>query len=95
MKSNTEIKNKTDVNNYNRFLESYDGDLKTMNKLLEVVEQKRLHVEPMIYALDHARLRNGNYYQNDWFPNYLNSLQRVIRKREQDYYQGVWKFFER
>ena len=48
---NSEKKNKSDVNNFDEFLTTYDRDLKCMGDILEVVQEKRNHVAPIVYAV--------------------------------------------
>ena len=78
----SEKRNKSDVNNLNKFLTTYDGDLKCMGDILEVVQEKRKHVAPIVYALHPTcKTKNGALIYLalcvDYHPYFLGPSQDV------------------
>ena len=53
---NSEKKNKSDVNNFNKILTTYDGDLKCMGIILEVVQEERsMSDQKFMRSIQHAK----------------------------------------
>ena len=73
----TDAKNSSDIGQTERFQceAQYDMDWERFVALDRIAK-----IEPVLAALDHAKKVNGTDYPHDWYPNYLNTLHKEIRK---------------
>ena len=81
----TAKKNASDVRTFERLLRKADYSPQTYEEwaLLDKIDQGTA----IVAAINIAEKQNGDEYPNDWFPNFVNSIQRVFREKERQ----IWR----
>ena len=72
----TTKKNASDIRNFERLLKKAEHSVQTYEewKLLDEIDQGTA----IIAAVNAAQKQSGEPYPNDWYPNFVNSIQRVF-----------------
>ena len=89
--SGTDSKNSSDQRQLIRFWKSAHYDM-SWERFLTL--DKLDKAEPLIVALQEAKKISGDQYPKEWFPNFLNTIQRFVRERDRKYWHEKLVNFE-
>ena len=83
--SGTKKKNKSDLKTLKRLLKKAQCRVKSYEEWtkLDKIDQGAVLVE----VINVATKQNGKPYPNDWYPNFVNTIQRVYREDE----RALWR----